>query len=61
MDRCQCPRWSMNHTKHNCPNLATKHVIRDGDELFLCGDCTLSGDVYKEEVKDGQDSGCPED
>lgn len=44
MTKCECPDFSMDHPANGCKKTARYVVIRDGKQISVCGDCTLSSD-----------------
>lgn len=48
--RCECPDDSIDHEAHDCQNDATWLVNRDGENMYLCGDCILSSDRTREKL-----------
>jgi len=44
-DTCECPDSGISHGAHCCPAYPYLLVIRDGKQIWVCGECILSTDT----------------
>lgn len=52
---CQCHDASIDHEPNQCPYTARYFVERDGEKIWVCGNCILSSDKKLHTADDNED------